>query len=242
MTHEQILELLDAFVDGDLPPREEREVRRHLMACEGCRAEEQALRALLDQAAALEDEILPARDLWKDIAPRLQSRADLPVETPVETPERMPEVRVIGPRPARPLPWWMLAAASIALVIVTSFATLRFSGSRAGQATTATLATQTARPPAGATGGTPTALAAFRPAEQDYEKAIGDLQAVLDTRRGQLAPQTVATLEANLRIIDRAIRESREALAADPNSPELARMLSGAYDAKLDALRQAVSL
>jgi anti-sigma factor RsiW len=241
MTHEQILELLDDFVGGDLPPREEREVRRHLMACEACRAEEQALRALLDQAAALDDEILPARDLWKDIAPRLQSRADLPVE-PEEPVERMPEVRVIGPRPARPLPWWMLAAASVALVIVTSFATLRFSGSRVGQAAPTTLATQTAQPPAGATGGTPTALVAFQPAEQEYEKAIGDLQAVLETRRGQLAPQTVATLEANLRIIDRAIRESRAALAADPNSPELARMLSGAYDAKLDALRQAVSL
>ena len=237
MTHEQILELLDDFVGGDLPPREEREVRRHLMACEGCRAEEQALRALLDQAAALPDEVLPARDLWKDIAPRLQSRALLADETV----ERIPEVRVIGPRPARPLPWWMLAAASIALVVVTSFATLRVSG-RAAPGATPTIATQTARPPAAATGGTPTALAAFRPAEQEYEKAIRDLQIVLQTRRGQMAPQTVATLETNLRIIDQAIRESRAALAADPNSPELTRMLSGAYDAKLDVLRRAVSL
>lgn len=238
MTHEQILELLDDFVGGELAPREEREVRRHLMACESCRAEEQALRALLDQAAALADEILPERDLWKDIAPRLQSRASLPAEPA----ERIPEVRVIGPRPARPLPWWMLAAASIALVVATSFATLRFAGSPAGQGTAPTLATQAARPPAGTTGGTPTALAAFRPAEREYEKAIGDLQAVLETRRGEMAPQTVATLEANLRIIDQAIRESRAALAADPNSPKLTEMLSGAYDAKLDALRQAVSL
>jgi hypothetical protein len=237
MTHEQILELLDDFVGGDLPPREEREVRRHLMACEGCRAEEQALRALLDQAAALADEVQPERDLWKDIAPRLQSRASLPDDEV----ERVPEVRVIGPRPARPLPWWMLAAASIALVITTSFATLRFSERGAEQGPAPTLATQTARPPVAATG-TPTALAAFRPAEREYEKAISDLQTVLQTRRGQMAPQTVATLEANLRIIDQAIRESRAALAADPNSPELTEMLSGAYDAKLDVLRRAVSL
>jgi anti-sigma factor RsiW len=235
MTHEAILELLDDFVGGDLPPREEREVRRHLMACEGCRAEEQALRALLDQAASLPDEVLPGRDLWKEIAPRLQSRANLPDEPE----ERMPEVRVIGPRVARPLPWWLLAAASIALIVVTSFATLRVSG-RGGQGATApTLATQTARPPA-APGNT--ALAAFRPAEQEYQAAITDLQAVLATRRAQMAPQTVATLEANLRIIDQAIRESRAALAADPNSPELTQMLTGAYNAKLDALRQAVSL
>lgn len=233
MTHEQILELLDDFVGGDLPPREERDVRRHLMQCEGCRAEEQALRALLDEAAALPDEIVPERDLWNDIAPRLQSRGSL-VEEPVDT---IPEVRVIGPRPARPLPWWMLAAASIALVVVTSFATLRLSGR--GEAGPATIASQQAQQPRG---GTPTALAAFRPAEQEYEKAISDLEIVLQTQRARMAPQTAATLEANLRIIDQAIAESRAALAADPNSAELTHMLSDAYDTKLDVLRQAVSL
>jgi anti-sigma factor RsiW len=237
MTHEQILELLDDFVGGDLPPREERDVRRHLMQCEGCRAEEQALRALLDEAAALPDEILPERDLWTDIAPRLQSRASL-VEESADT---LTEVRVIGPRPARPLPWWMLAAASIALVVITSFATLRFSGR--GPAEPEAIASQQARPPASAVqGGTPTALAAFRPAEQEYQKAILDLETVLRTQRGRLAPQTAATLEANLRIIDQAIAESRAALAADPNSAELTHMLSDAYDTKLDVLRQAVSL
>ncbi len=235
MTHEQILELLDDFVGGELEPREEREVRRHLMQCDGCRAEEQALRALLDQAAALPDEIVPERDLWTDIAPRLQSRGSL-VEEPADS---IPEVRVIGPRPARPLPWWMLAAASIALVVTTSFATLRLSGR--GENVPATIASQQARQPARA-GGTPTALAAFRPAEQEYEKAISDLEIVLQTQRGRMAPQTAATLEANLRIIDRAIAESRAALAADPNSAELTHMLSDAYDTKLDVLRQAVSL
>jgi anti-sigma factor RsiW len=236
MTHERTLELLDDFVGGELEPREEREVRRHLMQCESCRAEEQALRALLDEAAALPDEVMPADDLWQKIAPRLEARMAAAVET-----ERMPEVRVIGPRPVRPLPWWMLAAASIALMVATSLVTLRFAG-RAAEPTT--LATQTAQPPRTGTtaSGTPTALAAFRPAEQEYEKAITELQAALQARRGQLAPQTVATIEANLRIIDQAIRESRAALAADPNRPELAEMLSDAYDTKLDVLRQAVSL
>lgn len=236
MTHERTLELLDDFVGGELEPRDEREVRRHLMQCESCRAEEQALRALLDEAAALPDEILPDDDLWQRIAPRLEART---AATVVET-ERMPEVRVIGPRPVRPLPWWMLAAASVALVVVTSLTTLRI----VGRGAEPVLATQTAQPPqAGTTvGGTPTALAAFRPAEQDYEKAIFELQAALQARRGQLAPQTVATIEANLRIIDQAIRESRAALAADPNSPELAKMLSAAYDTKLNVLRRAVSL
>lgn len=240
MTHERTLELLDDFVGGELEPREEREVRRHLMQCDGCRAEEQALRALLDQAAALPDEVMPDDDLWQKIAPRLQARTA--VAATVET-ERMPEVRVIGPRPVRPLPWWMLAAASIALMVATSLVTLRFAG-RGVEPAPATMASQSAQPPRTGTtaAGTPTALAAFRPAEQEYQKAITELQAALQARRGQLAPQTVATIEANLRIIDQAIRESRAALAADPNRPELARMLSKAYDTKLDVLRQAVLL
>jgi anti-sigma factor RsiW len=234
MTHEEILELLDDYVGGEMAPRQERDVRRHLMQCDDCRAEETSLRALLDEAAALPEAIAPPRDLWQDIAPRLQARG---AAGPV--PERVEEVRTIGPRPMRPLPWWMLAAASIALVVTTSFLTMRFSG--AGRETPATLATQSAQPPARITN-PPTALASFAPAEQEYEKAIADLQMVLRTQRGTLAPQTVAALEANLRIIDQAIRESREALAQDPNSPELAKMLTDAYDTKLSVLRRAVSL
>jgi hypothetical protein len=228
MTHERTLELLDDYVGGELPPRDERDVRRHLMQCEPCRAEETALRTLLDEAAELPESIAPPRDLWLDIAPRLESRGGA-------APERLDEVRTFG-RPVRPLPWWMLAAASIALVVVTSLLTLRLSGgARDGMSS---LPVQTAQAP-GVAGA---ALASFAPAEQEYEKAITDLQTVLQTQRGRLAPQTVAALEANLRIIDQAIRESRAALAADPNSPELTRMLSDAYDAKLKVLRRAVIL
>lgn len=232
MTHEDTLALLDDYVGGELPPREERDVRRHLMQCDACREEEQVLRALLDEAAGLPEEIAPPRDLWQGIAPRLESRAGVAAEP-------LDEVRTIGPRPVRPLPWWMLAAASVALVVTTSLTTLRFSGAREADSP-AVMPAQQAQAPAAAP--TNTALASFRPAEQEYEKAIADLQAALATRRGQLAPQTVATLEANLRVIDQAIRESRAALASDPNSPELARMLSDTYDAKLNVLRRAVSL
>jgi anti-sigma factor RsiW len=234
MTHEQTLEMLDDYVGGELSPREERDVRRHLMQCDPCRAEEQALRMLLDDAAGLSEEIAPPRDLWRDIAPRLQARVPLPA-APVEG---VDEVRVIGPRPVRPLPWWMVAAASIALVVTTAVTTMQVTDG--GTDEPVTIAAQPAQPPASATGNA--ALASFRPVEAEYEKAISDLQAALRTRRGQLAPQTVAALEANLRIIDQAIRESRAALAADPNSPELARMLSDTYDAKLNVLRRAVSL
>ncbi|MFL5538840.1 MAG: hypothetical protein ACJ8J0_07585, partial [Longimicrobiaceae bacterium] len=87
-----------------------------------------------------------------------------------------------------------------------------------------------------------TALAAFRPAEREYQRAVDDLARVLETRRASLAPETVATLERNLAIIDAAIAESRAALVNDPNSRELTRMLSSTYDAKVQLLRRAVEL
>lgn len=239
MIHDRTLELLDDYVGGELPPREERDVRRHLMQCDECRAEEQALRALLDEAAALPESLDPPADLWRAIAPRLQPRPE--VAQPAGPAERLDEVRVIGPRPVRPLPRWMLAAASVALVVTTSFATLRLTddGGERDVPGAVVLPPQQAQAPVRPAAAS---LAGFAPAEQEYEKAIGDLQAALRQRRGRLAPETVAALEANLRIIDQAIRESRAALARDPNSPELTRMLTDAYGTKLNVLRRAVSL
>ena len=230
MTHTTTLERLDDYVGGELDAAQEREVRRHLMECESCRQEERELRALLEMAAALPEEIQPERDLWLDIAPRLGARE------PGATTELH---RSIQRRPARPLPGWMLAAASLALVITTAFATIVVTGGGRGNGP-GTVAVDPAAAPVAAN--PRTALAAFRPAEREYERAIGDLQELLETRREQLAPATVATLEANLQTIDRAIAESRAALAADPNSRELMGMLSQAYDAKLDVLQRAVSL
>lgn len=234
MTHERTLELLDEYVEGALPPEDERGVRRHLMQCDGCRAEERELRTLLDEAAALPAEILPPVDLWTGIAARLEPRS--------ATVALAPEIPVIGPRPVRRIPWWMQAAAAIALVVTTSLVTLQVSGAGKQQVAAAPQAAQPAPGQQQRQAVPATALAAFRPAEQDYQKAIGDLEQVLQAHRGALAPQTVATLEANLEVIDKAIRESRAALAADPNSAELARMLSQSYDAKLDVLKRAVSL
>jgi anti-sigma factor RsiW len=231
MTHERTLELLDDYVEGTLPPHEERGVRRHLMQCDDCRAEERELRTLLDEAAALPPEIQPPVELWEGIAARLEPRS--------ATVALAPEIPVIGPRPVRQISWWMQAAAAIALVVTTSVVTLRIDG--AGPPQVAAVQQQPAAQQAAAPAPR-TALAAFHPAEQEYQRAIGDLEQMLGQHRDKLAPQTVATLEANLKVIDKAIQESRAALAADPNSRELATMLSKSYDAKLGVLQRAVSL
>ena len=76
-------------------------------------------------------------------------------------------------------------------------------------------------------------------ADQQYEAAVTDLERMLREHRERLDPRTVVVLERNLRVIDDAIAEAREALAADPANTLLNAHLAGARQRKLDLLRRA---
>jgi anti-sigma factor RsiW len=274
MTHEQAIERLDDFASGELPDIERRLMERHLDGCGECRAEAEAIRALLADAAALPVAIAPPVDLWQGIAGRLEPRAAGAV-----APEEA-KVIVFAPRRSfrQPPRWALQAAAAVVLVVGSSLVTARVlrqpsagrvailppaEVSSPGRATVPVVdgGAQTAAgslpsvegavpdpgtgrqvTATGRAGGAQTALAAFRPAEREYQAAVDDLARVLETRRSSLAPETVATLEHNLAIIDAAIAESRAALVNDPNSRELTDMLSSTYDAKVQLLRRAVQL
>ncbi|HVG44395.1 MAG TPA: zf-HC2 domain-containing protein [Longimicrobium sp.] len=263
MTHEQAIERLDDYASGELPDIERRLMERHLESCGECRAEVEAIRALLADVAKLPTDIAPPADLWQGIAGRLEPRES-------GAAPRVEDDKVIPLAPRRkkfePPRWALQAAAAVVLMVGSSLvtakliqrqqaagpvATLPAAGARApGQGTargvegtvpTSPDARPAAAPAAGGSGQV-TALAAFRPAEREYQQAVDDLARVLETRRASLAPETVATLERNLAIIDAAIAESRAALVNDPNSRELTEMLSSTYDAKVQLLRQAVQL
>ncbi|MDF1505003.1 hypothetical protein, partial [Roseisolibacter sp. H3M3-2] len=84
--------------------------------------------------------------------------------------------------------------------------------------------------------------AAAVPGVRDYDRAIASLRTAVRDRRADLDSGTVAVLERNLRIIDEAIRQSREALEAAPASPMLERALTKALDRKVELLRTAALL
>lgn len=77
---------------------------------------------------------------------------------------------------------------------------------------------------------------------QSYDQAIAQLQATLQEKQNQLDPETVRTVEKNLRIIDDAIRQSRAALARDPMNGFLNRQLNSAQAMKITLLRNVVLL
>ena len=74
-----------------------------------------------------------------------------------------------------------------------------------------------------------------------YAPVFAELERTLTEGRSQLQPETIATLEANLEILNAAIREIHEALATDPANRGNLRSLDGMYQAKLGLLRQARS-
>ncbi|MEO6866196.1 MAG: hypothetical protein ABI229_12130 [Gemmatimonadaceae bacterium] len=75
-----------------------------------------------------------------------------------------------------------------------------------------------------------------------YDSEITRLHVALDARRGQLNQSTVAIIEQNLRVIDDAIRQSKEALAKDPNSRLLNDQLDHTLAKKTGLLRAAALL
>jgi hypothetical protein len=70
-----------------------------------------------------------------------------------------------------------------------------------------------------------------------YDREIAALRDIVRERRSELDTTTVRVLEQSLRVIDRAIAQSRAALARDPNSQFLGDQLTRALDSKVELLR-----
>jgi len=79
-------------------------------------------------------------------------------------------------------------------------------------------------------------------ADAQFDAAVVDLERILQEQRDRLDPRTVRVLERNLQAIDEAIRQSRQALEADPANPFLNSHLTDARQRKLELLRRAALL
>jgi anti-sigma-K factor RskA len=84
--------------------------------------------------------------------------------------------------------------------------------------------------------------AGVQAAEREYERAAASLLATLHERRDSLSPETVASIDKNMEVIDRALAEVRAALDRDPKSMELTRLLVSTHRKKVDTLRRVVRL
>jgi anti-sigma factor RsiW len=95
---------------------------------------------------------------------------------------------------------------------------------------------------------TPTAVAvAAEPAPASaiaaaYAPTLAEFERILAAERDLLEPETVATVEASLAILNQAIRDIEAALAADPAHRSNLKSLETMYQTKLGVLQQVVTL
>ncbi len=205
---------LDDFVDGELGAAETARVTGHLRGCAACRAEETSLLALLARAEGIREANGPERDLWPGIRSRIEHAR----------PGRGPSS---GSRGVRLWAWSATAAAVLLAVALAAALALRPGAGDPG-------ATRVADGPGG---DAVAVLAAFDEAERDFVRSREALLSELDARADTLDPEVARFVADNLEIMDRAAREIRAALDADPGDPGLRRMMLASYRKRLDLLR-----
>ena len=218
---------LSEYLDGELNQAERDALEKHLEGCGECSAVLEELRAVTLRAESLDDRP-PARDLWSAIAERIGSTA---TTGEVRAIASAPSRRWAGRRITLGIP--QLAAAAVALVVLSGTVVGGFVGLRhnAGPA---------ASTPAVEPGITVTNIASLGGAK--YDSAVAELEQALVANKGQLDSGTVKVIRQNLQIIDQAIDQARQALAADPGSTYLSNHLAGALRQKVELLRHVTGL
>jgi hypothetical protein len=216
LTCDDVGRRIDDFLDDGLGALETEAVRAHLEACGGCRDKAAAIEELCEAARMLPRSLEPERDLWPDIAGRINGRR---------------VVRGRFGRPARGAARGWGAVAAAAAVLVVSVVAAYTVGLRQGRPETVAAA-----PDQGYR------LAAFAAPEVDLERARDQLLAGLEQRRDELSPETWLVVMDNLEVIDDAIARIGTALEDNPNDGRLNRQLAVAYRQQIDLLQRATRL
>jgi putative zinc finger protein len=265
MTCEAFDTALPDYLEGALDDSSRASAERHLSECVRCTSLLRDIENISKQAAALPD-MVPSRDLWQGIEARIAA----PVIPLTARPER--QRRFVPAWMGVAAAALIVSTAGITYTLTArSFGPARTASTPPTiQPDTQTMPTTGATPGSPVDNGNPDTRAIAEPnpangsvpdrsrppvsavsryaladrAHSDlvYGREIDMLQNIVSQRRTQLDSSTVAIIEKNLKIIDRAIEQSRAALAKDPASRMLDQQLTHALDKKVELLRTAAML
>lgn len=254
-------ERLADYLEGDLDFAARREVEAHVASCARCAALLHDLERIRAGAAEL-PELTPSTDLWAGIARRIDAPV-LPLTRPT------PNVAAVR-RNFDWMKRAAVAAALVAVTAGVTYTLTVAHGIREAARTVATNrqaspdssvspANETMQPNAlAATAGAPATTDSSSPrgtepaspptqlknasTSETYSREIDRLRTIFARNRSQLDPRTAAIIEANLKVIDDAIAQSKAALAQDPASRFLNSQLNSALGKKLELLQTAALL
>jgi hypothetical protein len=262
MNCEYFSDRLMAYLEYETDDETRAALERHSLTCAECGALLADLRKLRIESANL-PELIPSRDLWSGIAARIEAPV-VPIGTVRQVDQHRSHLVRRWTRGA------LIAASLVAAAGIGYFAAAhRTSDSPAVTQVVQlpeTLAAATAPPDSGSgvtrldpipqspqpvarnvsniAGPTrPTeAQSAVATLTADYDREIARLRTLIDQRRNQLDPVTVAIIEKNLQVIDTAIADCKKAIARDPASRFLIESLNQSLQSKVELMRTAALL
>jgi hypothetical protein len=267
MTCEAFDAALPDHLEGTLDGSLRSVVEGHLRECVRCAGLVRDLRNIETEAAKLPD-LVPSRDLWQGIEARIAA----PVIPLAARPERSRRIsptwigiaaaalivttagitytltarsfRDSTPAVATFIPGSIRTSGADTSTPDNGVAETPTQGSSEQLAPSSSGAVASSRRPSSAQRQPTASLvsATQGPSEAVYSREITMLQKIVSDRRTQLDSTTIAIIERNLQIIDRAIEQSKAALARDPASQLLSEQLTHALDKKVELLRTAAML
>lgn len=204
-----------AAAEGSLSAEQLSLVESHLGGCPACAHDIARIRTLMNR---ISDRAVPAPtaaldEAWPSIRKRIEASKVVPLSSNA--------IPLDAGRRARRIGWAMVMAAALVIVAVG----MRV---RAGAHRTA---------PDALSGDTPSLIAAADSAHM-YEEEAQTLLDQLELRRAMLRPEAVVAIDHDLRVVDSAIAELKDAIARDPNNPALRRLLASSYRQKVDVLKR----
>ena len=197
------------------------EVERHLEVCDACRAVVEDFRAIRRAASSL-PAVPPPPSAWNHLQEAIRREG---------APGTVRRERW-APTPAQ-LGWFGIAAALVLATIVG----LRMGPFGPGTASVGSSATSTST-----AGDVESVESELRQAEEHYTKAITGLQQIASEGEGELDPETAATLQKTLAVVDQAISESRAAVRSEPTNETAQQSLLENFSTKIALLQDTVSL
>ena len=210
---------LSEYVDGELDALTRQALEAHLATCAECRATRDELERVVARARRVGYRE-PTTDLWRSIQSTIGA-----------TTSGRRRRRFITISLGR-----LAAAAAVVALLAGGFAWTIASKRATELATSGPNRERIVPGPAiAATGASALAIASYRDAAADLERAF-------EAGRSTLRPETMRVIEDNLRAMDVAIAQADSALRQDPGSAYLNQYLAATMQRKLKLLRRAVEI
>jgi hypothetical protein len=235
MKCDQVGKLIEDFHDGELSAGHAAEVEAHLRDCETCRQE----LAVLKREADVYEAYAAGTERALDVSPELWQRA-LADSSPVARARRASDgLRWLGALVPESR-WARQALAAVLLVAISVSATLLIVEHYRSRETGAMQQAYGNLGPSGDKS-LDAALQSIQRAEQEYLKAIQQLDAIMEKQKPSLDPRIYAEVQVNLKLIDEHIAATRNAYHAHPQDAELALYMLAAYSKKVELLQNLTS-